>query len=173
MSHRTAKTRYGQDELQFIRSHMSPAWSDKTRASAIAPSRMAIRQRLYEPMPPIDYHRLRQQITMREVLHLIGFRATWRRGSQHRGSCPIPGCRSKASHSFSVHLTRQCYHCFACHSHGNHLDLWAAVRRLPLHHAALSLCCCARLPLPRLGSSLTPTLRHARCVPFRAPLRNH
>jgi len=124
-------------------------------------------------MPGIDYHRLRQQITMREVLDLIGFQATWRRGSQHRGPCPIPGCRSNSSHPFSVHLMRQCYHCFACHSHGNPLDLWAAVRRLPLHQAAVDLCRCTHLPLPRLGSSLTPTLRPTRCVLFRASSRNH
>jgi DNA primase len=124
-------------------------------------------------MPGIDYHRLRQQITMREVLDLIGFRATWRRGSQRRGPCPIPGCQSNSNHPFSVHLARQCYHCFACHSHGNPLDLWAAVGCLPLHQAAVDLCRRAHLPLPQLGSSLTPTLRQTRRVPSRAPSRNH
>lgn len=124
-------------------------------------------------MPGIDYHRLRQQITMRQVLDLIGFRATWRRGSQHRGPCPIPGCQSNSSHPFSVHLGRQCYHCFACHSHGNPLDLWAAVHSLPLHQAAVALCQRIQLPLPRLAFSLTPTRRLIRSVPFRAPSRNH
>jgi DNA primase len=122
-------------------------------------------------MPGIDYYRLRQQITMRQVLDLIGFQAAWRRGSQHRGRCPIPGCHS--SRSFSVHLGRQCYHCFGCHSHGNSLDLWAAVRRLPLHQAALDLCQHVHLPLPRLVSSLPPMSRQSCRVPSRAPSRNH
>lgn len=91
-------------------------------------------------MPGIDYHQLRQQVSMREVLDLIGFHPSWRRGPQLRGRCPIPDCSSTLRRTFSVHLVRQVYHCFACRSHGNSLDLWAAVRRLPLHEAALDLC---------------------------------
>jgi DNA primase len=124
-------------------------------------------------MPGIDYHRLRQQITMRQVLDLIGFQATWQRGSQQRGPCPIRGCRSDSRPPFSVHLGRQCYQCFVCHSHGNPLDLWAAVRRLPLHHAAADLCQRIQLPLPRLDSSLTPMPRQSRRVPSGASSRNH
>ncbi len=45
-------------------------------------------------MPGIDYHQLRQQVSMPQVLGLIGFQATRRRGPQLRGPCPIPGCRS-------------------------------------------------------------------------------
>ena len=90
-------------------------------------------------MPSIDYPELRRQITMREVLDLIGFQPTSRRGPQLRGPCPIPGCRSASDRPFSVHLARQVYHCFACHSHGNTLDLWAAVRGLPIYQAAMDL----------------------------------
>ncbi len=124
-------------------------------------------------MPGIDYRQLRQQITMRQVLDLIGFQATRRRGPQHRGPCPIPGCQSNSSRPFSVHLGRQCYHCFACRSHGNPLDLWAAVHRLPLPQAAVDLCQRIGLPLPRPSSPLTPTPRPSRRVPSRAPSRNH
>ena len=90
-------------------------------------------------MPGIDYRELRRQITMREVLDLIGFQPTSRRGPQLRGPCPISGCRSASDSSFSVHLARQVYHCFACHSHGNTLDLWAAVCGLPIYQAAMDL----------------------------------
>ena len=91
-------------------------------------------------MPGIDYPQLRRQITMRQVLDLIGFQATCPQGSQLRGPCPIPGCSSTSSRIFSVHRRRQVYRCFACGSQGNALDLWAAVRGLPLHQAALDLC---------------------------------
>jgi DNA primase len=124
-------------------------------------------------MPGIDYHRLREQITMRQVLDLIGFRATWQRGSQHRGPCPIPDCLSNSNRPFSAHLGRQCYHCFACRSHGNPLDLWAAIRHLPLHQAAVDLCQRIQIPLPRLSSSLSPTPSQSRRVPSRASSRNH
>src|SRR3972149_901464 len=88
-------------------------------------------------MPGIDYRQLRQQVSMAQVLALLGFQATCRRGDQLRGPCLIPGCRSTSPRAFSVHLTRQVYRCFVCGSHGNSLDLWAAPRRLPLHSAPL------------------------------------
>ena len=125
-------------------------------------------------MPGIDYHQVRQQVSMTQVLGLIGFQTTRRRGPQLRGPCPIPGCRSSSRRAFSVHLTRQVYHCFACGSHGNPLDLWSAVHRLPLHSAAINLCHTAGLPLPWLPAHSTKsTVSEAQPVPFHAPSRNH
>jgi DNA primase len=118
-------------------------------------------------MPGIDYHALRQQITMREVLSLIGFRATWRQGPQLRGRCPLPGCEDRSARSFSVHLTRQIYRCFTCRAHGNALDLWAAVNGLPLYPAAITLCRALHRNPPRL-----PASRRPHSIPFRAPSRN-
>jgi DNA primase len=124
-------------------------------------------------MPGIDYRQLRQLVSMTEVLELIGFRATRRKGSQLRGLCPIPGCPSASDPDFSVEVDRQIYQCFACHCQGNALDLWAAVRRLPLHQAAVDLCQRAALPLPRFDPTLMPMPRSSRRVPSRAPSRNH
>jgi DNA primase len=120
-------------------------------------------------MSGIDYQRLRQHITMHQVLDLIGFRATSRQGPQLRGACPVPNCCSTSDRSFSVHLTRQIYHCFACRSRGNALDLWAAVRSLSIHQAAVDLCRITNLDPPRLTASTRSPLRD---VPFRAPSRN-
>ena len=118
-------------------------------------------------MPGIDYHDFGGRSRSREVLDLIGFQATWRHGYQLRGLCPIPSCRSTSGRSFSVHLTRQVYHCFACQSRGNGLDLWAAVRGLSLHHAAVDLCRILNLEPP-----LQPTSNHiplSRCRPRSVP----
>jgi DNA primase len=115
-------------------------------------------------MPRIDYRQLRRQVSMAQVLGLIGFPVTSRRGHQLRGFCPIPACRSTSPRAFSVHLRRQVYRCFACRSHGNLLDLWAAVRGLPLHEAALDLCRAANLTPPRLPA---PSLRQPHPVAFR------
>lgn len=118
-------------------------------------------------MPGIDYHQLRQQVSMHGVLDLIGFQPSWCRGPQLRGRCPIPDCPSTSHRAFSVHLVRQVYHCFACRSHGNALDLWAAVRRLPLHEATLDLCRTFNLVPPRLPP---PRLTHVPDQPvFVAP----
>ncbi len=124
-------------------------------------------------MPGIDYQQLRRKLHMRQVLDLIGFQATWRRGPQLRGQCPIPGCRSASGRSFSVHLTRQVYHCFACRSCGNMLDLWAAIYTLSIYQAALDLCRVTNLDPPRLTAfSAVSTRCQPRDVPFRAPSRN-
>ena len=124
-------------------------------------------------MPGIDYHQLRSQISMREVLDRIGFQPTWQHNPQLRGRCPIPGCRGPSGRSFSVHLTRQVYHCFACHSHGNALDLWAAVRGLSLHPAAVELCRVLNLAPPWLPVSPSNSIpRPPRAVPSRVSSRN-
>jgi len=113
-------------------------------------------------MPGIDYRELRRRVRMARVLRLVGFQMTSRAGPQLRGHCPIPGCRGASRRSFSVHLAREIYQCFACGSHGNALDLWATVRDLPLHHAAIELCHAADLPTP---------LIHARHNPSPVPRR--
>jgi len=124
-------------------------------------------------MPGIDYHQLRRQIRMRHVLDLIGFQATWQRGPQLRGPCPISGCCSTSGRSFSVHLTRQVYHCFACRSSGNVLDLWAAIHTLSIYQAAVDLCHVANLDPPWLTTvSRISTVRPLSAVPCRAPSRN-
>ena len=118
-------------------------------------------------MSGIDYRELRRQITMREVLDLIGFRPASRHGDQLRGPCPIPNCRRTSDRSFSVHLTRHVYRCFACHSHGNALDLWTVMHGLSLHDAASDLCHALNLHLPFMAPP-----RRLRSVASRAPSRN-
>ncbi len=124
-------------------------------------------------MPGIDYHQLRQQISMRQVLDLIDFQATWQRGAQLRGPCLVPGCCSTSGRSFSVHLTQQVYHCFACCARGNALDLWAAVHSLSIHQAAVDLCQATNLDPPWLPSLSDISTRCRQSdVAFRAPSRN-
>jgi DNA primase len=105
-------------------------------------------------MPGIDFALLRRQLSLTQVLDLLGFQPTTRRGPQVRGPCLLHGSRSPRSRSFAAHLEQHCWHCFRCGAGGNALDLYAAATRLPLYEAALELC-------RRLG--LTP--------PWLAPLR--
>jgi hypothetical protein len=41
-------------------------------------------------MPGIDFDRLRREITMEQVLQLLGFQPTQRTGVQWYGGCPLP-----------------------------------------------------------------------------------
>ena len=94
------------------------------------------------PRQRIDYAFLRQQITMEQILQELDWRSRLK-GTlpQLRGPCPIHGGNDCRHRSFSVHLSKQIFHCFhgECSAQGNALDLWAAVRRLPLYEAALDL----------------------------------
>jgi hypothetical protein len=91
-------------------------------------------------MPGVDFDVLRSGITMQQVLNEIGFRATHRVGDQLRGPCPVHGSTSKNSRVFSVNLSTGRYCCHKCKSHGNQLELYAAVRETTVYQAAVDLC---------------------------------
>jgi DNA primase len=119
-------------------------------------------------MPGIDFRLARSQVRLVEVLELVGFVPTWRRGDQVRGPCPVHASRSPGSRSFAAHLGRGVWHCFRCGAGGNALDLWAAVTRQPLHTAVIDLY--SRLVrevpwLPRPAARRRPERRETSTMP--------
>jgi DNA primase len=101
-------------------------------------------------MPGVDFNTLRKEVAMRDVLDRLGFQPTSRSGSQPRGPCPIHRSASPRSRSFSVNLASGRYYCHKCRSHGNTLELWAAVHNLALYDAALDLCRALAREIPRV-----------------------
>jgi transposase len=102
--------------------------------------------------PKVDFAFLRQQVTMEQVLRHLGlFEQLRGRGLQRRGCCPVHSPLGQGQKTFSVHLGKQVFQCFEarCAVHGNVLDLWAAIRRLPLYEAALDLAATFHLPRNR------------------------
>jgi DNA primase len=91
-------------------------------------------------MPGVDFHRLRTEITMEQVLHLLHFRPSHRSGHQWYGVCPLHDCPTRRTRSFSVNVAIGRYYCHQCHSHGNPLELWAAATETPLYQASIDLC---------------------------------
>ena len=93
-------------------------------------------------MNRLDYPAIRQQVSIGQVLDLLAYEPTYRRGHQWRGHCPLTphAGHSAAARCFCIHLDRHLFYCFACRRGGNHLDLWAAVHHLPLRAAAIDLC---------------------------------
>jgi len=92
--------------------------------------------------PKVDFTFLRQQVTMAQVLEHLGVLGNLRgRGQQRRGPCPLHSQPNAPERTFSAHLGKNVFQCFHadCGAHGNVLDLWAAVHRLPLYEAALHL----------------------------------
>ena len=96
----------------------------------------------------IDFAQVRSLIPMNDVLRVLVWEPTSIQGSQLRGTCPLPNCRSTSRRTFSVHLDKQAWHCFACGRHGNQLDLWAMLTGHDLCHVAIDLCGRFNKPVP-------------------------
>ena len=99
-------------------------------------------------MPGIDFHKLRTEITMEQVLNLIHFKPSSRSGNQWHGPCPVHQSKSSSSRSLSVNLSTRRYYCHKCHSKGNQLELWAQIKQLPIYDAAIDLCQALGRPVP-------------------------
>lgn len=107
-------------------------------------------------MPAIDLARLRSQVSIMQVLLLVGFVPSRRNGRWLRGPCPVHRSPHPQSREFWADLETHRYRCFKCHSAGRQLDLWAAVRHLPIHPAAEDLCRRLGMAIPWLPSSRPP-----------------
>jgi transposase len=106
--------------------------------------------------PKVDFLYLRQQVTMEQVLAHLGILGLFKGTRvQRRGPCPVhaeaPATLPSTKHTCSVHLGKNIFQCFhpQCAAHGNLLDLWAAVHRLPVYEAALHLAATFHLPRNR------------------------
>jgi transposase len=90
----------------------------------------------------IDYAALRTQLSMEGVLQRLGWLDRLSGTTQQRrGPCPIHEPEQSRGRSFSVNLHKGVFRCFhkKCGAQGNVLDLWTAVRHVPLYEAALQL----------------------------------
>lgn len=88
----------------------------------------------------MDFSELRRLVTMAQVLELLDWRPTSRRGGQLRGPCPLHKSTGERSRIFSVNLEKHAFQCFKCQEKGNQLDLYAKATGLSLYEAAWDLC---------------------------------
>jgi hypothetical protein len=90
----------------------------------------------------LDYPAIRSRISIRCVLELLRYQAVTQFGPQWRGPCPLcsNGVGTAHERCFSVHISRNLFHCFRCRRSGNQLDLWVHISGLALRPATLDLC---------------------------------
>lgn len=119
----------------------TPDVNTSTGASSLVSATEETAETIEAIMPGVDFHVLRSEISMQQVLDQLSFQPTSRAASQLPAAAgPVHGSSSTNSRSFSVNLETGRYYCHKCHSHGNQLELWAAVHQLPMYEAALALC---------------------------------
>ena len=99
-------------------------------------------------MPGIDFAALREQVSIRDVLTLLGFQPTSRYGTCLRGLCPLR-C-SDDTKAFAVDISIDTFYCHRCHRGGNQLDLWCITQQLSIYPAAKDLCARLNLPIPEV-----------------------
>lgn len=117
--------------------------TEVAESETASPSNPSAQSSNGDGLPWIDFAFVRSQVTLQQVLvHLAHFEHLRGTATQRRGPCPIHLPRPDRRHrTFSVNLDNNVFQCFhpPCAAHGNVLDLWAAIRHLPLREAALHL----------------------------------
>ena len=101
-------------------------------------------------LPPLNFARLREQVSILHVLEQIGWAPQETHGAQWRGSCPLHESLDVTSRCFAVETEQHMYCCHRCGSQGNALDLWTAFREKPLLEAAWDLVKVLRMEPPLL-----------------------
>ena len=105
-------------------------------------------------MPTIDFAAVKQQITIHQVLNLIGWEATLIKQGERRGPCPL--CSSH-SNSRVFQVKGDWWHCYGkCKRGGDQLELYASATSLPLYDATKALCFLFGVPLPIISPFRQP-----------------
>ena len=124
----------GVAELEVLRRSRHALWKPAVGGEDSPAARLAINAAPARPAPQDET--INVPVPFSALLdHLHG------RGPQRRGPCLVHGQLTDREHTFSVNLANNVLQCFQrdCAAHGNVLDFWAAVHRLPLYEAALRL----------------------------------
>ena len=125
------------EETQTAAGHKNAVEPQKRVVTATPSKRPSSRSE--NNLPPLNFARLREQVSMLPVLEQIGWRPQETRGAQWRGPCPLHESLDATSRCFAIETEQKMYCCHRCGSQGNALDLWTAFREKPLLEAAWEL----------------------------------
>lgn len=101
------------------------------------------------PIPSIDYHRVKQLVTLGEVVQLLGI--PWTRLSGHVVRGPCLACSHPDRRACRFDGWENLWYCHRCKVGGSALDLYAKVKRLSIQETAIELCELLHRELPLLG----------------------
>lgn len=99
-------------------------------------------------MPGVDYRAVGASVPMAKGLELLGIAARGTARGQFRGTCPVHGSESPHSRSFSANLANGLCRCCKCGFVGNHIQLWATLKKMSVYEAAIDLCRQAGVEVP-------------------------
>ena len=79
--------------------------------------------------PPLNFAKLREQVSILQVLEQIGWTPQETRGAQWRGPCPLHESLDATSRCFAVETEQQMYCCHRCGSRGQRLGFMDGLSR--------------------------------------------
>jgi len=97
----------------------------------------------------VNYRRIREQVTPRQVLERFGWRPVETKPGSCRGPCPFHGSKGKGSRILSCTLA-VCF-CHRCHWTGDAVAIWARLSGEDMLTAAYSVCEHFHIPVPTLS----------------------
>ena len=107
----------------------------------------------YNPIfQPIDFHQLKQLVSIVHVLELFQWKPVKTTPGQLMGPCPVHRSTSKTSRTFVVTPGKNAWKCFKCDRGGNQLDLAAFFFDMDISQivqVASRLCESLNLEVPR------------------------
>ena len=90
-------------------------------------------------LPPLNFGKLRELVSITQLLEYLRWHPQTTRGGQWRGVCPLHDESDGKSQAFAVEPNKSLYCCHRCGSQGNVLDLWIALRGQPILAAAWNM----------------------------------
>jgi DNA primase len=103
-------------------------------------------------VPLINLKVVKQNVRIAQVLGWLHWQPVSKQRDELRGDCPFHATSWRRSKCFSVNTRIDCFHCFKCGEKGNALELFARVRKLTLHAAAIEICQLAGMAVPYLNA---------------------
>ena len=99
-------------------------------------------------MPSLNFPAARKLSSVLEVLEMFGWQQTAQVGAERYGPCPVHKSTHARSDCFATNGLK--WFCHKCKAHGDALDLYAALRGLPLFEATVELLRKLGRPIPWL-----------------------
>ena len=136
--------------VQPPKQEVASATSKITNTSNITPAAAG------NKLPPLNFAKLREMVSITQVLEHVNWQPRKRRGDQWRGDqwrggCPVHEETDAKSESFAIQTRQSLYCCHRCGSQGNALDLWVALSGKPILSASWDLLETFGLEPPLLG----------------------
>lgn len=131
---------------------VEPPEEEVTPAASRITSRSNITPAVAEnKLPPLNYARLREMVSITQILEHVNWQPRVRRGDQWRGGCLLHEEADAKSEAFAVETKKSVYCCHRCGGQGNVLDLWIALSGKPILAAGWDLVATFGLQPPLLG----------------------